>query len=175
MKRIKLFCCLAAAALFAAGCGALFRTPEEMAQEEARIEQLVAQRLSARKYRVNFNFMNPSRGGSRAIDPTYGITVNDKHLISYLPYFGVAYDLPYGGGKGLNFESEIDEYSVRERRDRQVIEFTTKNDEDIFLYHLEVFPNGRADLRVRSRNREQIDYQGHLDEEFDPDEAETEN
>ena len=175
MKRIKLFCCLAAAVLLSAGCGALLRTPEEMAQEEARIEQLVAQRLGARKYRVNFNFMNPSRGGSRAIDPTYGITINDKHLVSYLPYFGVAYDLPYGGGKGLNFESEIDEYSVRERRDRQVIEFTTKNDEDIFLYHLEVFPNGRADLRVRSRNREQIDYQGHLDADFDPDEAETEN
>ena len=175
MKRIKLFCCLAAAVLLSAGCGALLRTPEEMAQEEARIEQLVAQRLGARKYRVNFNFMNPSRGGSRAIDPTYGITVNGTHLVSYLPYFGVAYDLPYGGGKGLNFESEIDEYSVRERRDRQVIEFTTKNDEDIFLYHLEVFPNGRADLRVRSRNREQIDYQGHLDADFDPDEAETEN
>lgn len=172
MKNCRHIIILALAAVLLAGCAVLGRTPEEQAAEEARIEQLVAQRLDARKYRVSVHFMNPNRGASRAVDPTYGITVNGTHLVSYLPYFGVAYDLPYGGGKGLNFESEIDEYVVGTRRGRQVIEFTTNNGEDIFLYHLEVFPNGNADLRVRSRNREQIGYQGHLEENFDPDEAE---
>lgn len=172
MKVSKLFFILALSAMPLAGCAALSRTPEEQAADEARIEQIVAQRLEARKYQVSVHFMRPARASARAVDTSYGITVNGTHLVSYLPYFGVAYNVPYGGGKGLNFESEIDEYVESARRDRRIIEFTTHNDEDIYLYHLEVFPNGNADLRVRSRNREQIDFQGNLEENFDPDEEE---
>ena len=169
MKRFKLFISLAAAALLLAGCAALYRTPEEQAADEARVARLVDERLDAQKYRMNVHFMTPARGGSRPVDVTYGITVNGKNLISYLPYFGVAYNLPYGGGKGLNFESTIDEYYESAKRDRRIVDYTTHNDEDVFIYHMEVFPNGTAYLRVRSRNREQIDFQGEIDPDFDPD------
>ena len=169
MKHVKLFICLAATAVLAAGCAALSRTPEEQAAEEARVARLVTERLDARKYQISVHFMNPNRGVSRPVDSTYGVTVNGSHLISYLPYFGVAYNLPYGGGKGLNFESEIDEYVENQRRDRRVIEFTPHTDEDVFLYRIEVYTNGNADIRVRSRNREQIEFHGELDPDFDPD------
>ena len=158
-----------AAVLLLAGCGVLSRTPEEKAAEEARTMQLVRQRLAARKYRVDIGFMKPLRGGMQSVTSPYSLTVNGSHLISYLPYIGVAYNLPYGGGKGLNFESEISEYTERWLGDRHIIVFVTKNDEDVLVYHLEVFDNGSADLNVRSRNRESIDFRGELNPDFDPD------
>ena len=59
MKRIKLFCILALATVSLAGCAALVRTPEEQAAEEARVAQLVEQRVGARKYRMDVHFMTP--------------------------------------------------------------------------------------------------------------------
>ena len=168
MKKTHLLPILAAAALLASGCGALFQTPEEKAAEDARVAALVPQRLDARSYRINVNYMQPRRGGQQALNTPYAITVDGTHLNSYLPYFGVAYDLPYGGGKGLNFESEIDAYSDTPRRDRRTIEFTTYNGEDYFYYRLEVFDNGRTSIRVQSRKRESIDYLGELDPDYDP-------
>ncbi len=173
MKRIKLFCSLALAVVLVAGCAALSRTPAEQAAEDARVERLVKQRLKARKYRIEVDFMQPMRGASRVLTSPYSVTVNEKHLVSYLPYMGVAYNVPYGGGKGLNFESEIEEYTEQKRGDRRIIEFVTDNDEDYLLYHIEVFDNGRADIHVQSRNREAIDFRGTLLPDFDPDEPDN--
>ena len=94
----------------------------------------------------------------------YSITVDGTHLRSHLPYIGVAYSVPYGGGKGLSFESEIEEYAEDDSRgDRRLIVFSTDNEEDYIVYRLTVFRNGSADLEVSSKNREPISYRGFLD------------
>jgi len=169
MKAHSLMITLTAAILLVAGCGILQRTPEEQAAEEARVEKLVRQRLDARKYKVDIDFMQPLRGGSRPLTSPYSVTVNGTHLISYLPYMGVAYDVPYGGGKALNFESEIQEYVEKARNGKRTIEFVTDNGEDVLVYQMVVFDNGRTDLRVQSRKREAIDFRGSLNPDADPD------
>ena len=169
MKAIHLILSLAAAAMLSAACGVLSSTPAEQAAEEARVEKLVRQRLADRKYRVDVDFMQPLRGAGQVLTTPYAITVNGKHLVSYLPYMGVAYNIPYGGGKGLNFESEIDEYVDKRKGDRHIIEFLTDSGEDYILYQLTVFENGRTDIHVQSRNRESIDFRGSIDPDFDPD------
>ncbi len=163
---------LLACVLTLPACGSLFQTPEQKAAEEARVEALVERRLDLRKFRIDITRMNPRRGMSRNVDYYYSITVNRDRVISHLPYFGVAYNLPYGGGQGLTFEADIDDYVQYQGTDRCVIDFTTHNDEDAFLYHLEIFPNGRTSVRVNSQNRESIDYQGELNPDFDPDKPE---
>ena len=82
---------------------------------------------------------------------------------------GEAYNVPYGGGKVLTFKDDIEQYiEDYSRPDRRIINFTTDNDEDYILYHFEVFPNGKATLRVSSHNRQAIDYMGTVDVDFDP-------
>ena len=169
MKAIHLILTLAAAAMLSTACGVLSSTPAEQAAEEARVEGLVKQRLAARKYRVYIDYMQPMRSAGQVVTTPYFVTVNEKHLVSYLPYMGVAYNIPYGGGKGLNFESEIDEYVDRRKGDRHIIEFLTDSGEDYILYQLTVFDNGRTDVHVQSRNRESIDFRGSIDPDFDPD------
>ena len=169
MKAIHLILTLAAAAMLSTACGVLSSTTPEQAAEDARVEKLVKQRLADRKYQIDIDYMQPLRGAGQVVTTPYSITVNGKHLVSYLPYMGVAYSVPYGGGKGLNFESEIDEYVERRKGERTLIEFVTDNGEDYLLYQLTVFENGRTDVHVQSRNRESIDFRGTLDPDFDPD------
>ena len=167
MMRHNTFCWLGSlvvAVVLAAGCGILSQSSEERRAEEARVAALVQERLDARQYVIAIEFVRPRRGGSQAVTSPYSITVDGAKLKSYLPYFGVVYNVPYGGGKGLNFDAEIDEYGENPaRRNRREIVFTTDNGEDYLVYRLTVFNNGRADLTVSSRDRESIGFSGHLD------------
>ena len=155
---------LVVAVVLAAGCGILRQSSEEKRAEEARVAAQVQERLDARQYQVSIQFMHPRRSAMQAVTSPYSITVDGTHLRSHLPYIGVAYNLPYGGGKGLTFESEIEEYAEDDSRgDRRLIVFSTDNEEDYIIYRLTVFRNGSADLEVSSKNRESISYRGFLD------------
>ena len=63
----------------------------------------------------------------------------------------------------MNFESKIGEYfETMPKADMREITLTTNNGEDTFLFVIDVFTNGKTTIRVRSRNREPIEYQGMM-------------
>ena len=147
--------------LFLAACGTLRQTPEE----RARIEQLVEQRLDARDFRIDVNYMIPLRGSGKAVSGGYSIKVDGTVIESHLPYAGVAHSVPYGGGKVLSFKDDIDEYadSGWQKNGERTIVFSTNNEEDIIVYTLTLFTNGRTDIRVHCQNRDDISFRGTLD------------
>ena len=133
-------------------------TPEE----KAAIEATVQENLDNRSFEIEVDQMNPMRGGAKHVT-NYSLKVDGDKLISQLPYFGQAWNLPYGGGKGMNFESKIREYfETMPKVDMREITLTTNNGEDTFLFVIDVFTNGKTTIRVRSRNRESIEYQGMM-------------
>jgi hypothetical protein len=74
--------------------------------------------------------------------------------------------VPYGGGKGLNFSAPIGSYQEEVAKNgKRRIEIGLTNEEDTYLYILEVFDNGSSTVSVTSRQREQISYSGDM--EFD--------
>ena len=149
----------------ASGCASLKQTPEE----KARIAQLVNQRLDEHRYQINIDYMTPRRGSGKAVSYSYTLTVDGTVVDSHLPYAGVAYDVPYGGGKVLTFKDDIDEYADSGwRKDRRTIAFSTNNEEDIIVYTLTVYENGRVYIDVHCRNREDISYRGTLDPDSYP-------
>ena len=90
--------------------------------------------------------------------------IRNDSLFSYLPYFGRAYDVPYGGGKGLNFDAPIESYEETLMKNGQRhIEIGLKNDEDTYLYTIKVFDNGSSSIEVQSRRRESISYSGEME------------
>jgi len=152
------FLILLAAVIGFSGCGALSMT----AEEEAQIEANVRDSLDNRNFTIDITRVYPQRGMSRQVT-SYSIGVHGDKLSSHLPYFGVAYNLPYGGGKGLTFDATISEYSETfPKADRRLINIGLNNGEDDFLYTLTIFENGRADVQVYSRNRERISYLGSV-------------
>ena len=92
------------------------------------------------------------------------VEVRNDSLISYLPYFGRAYSVPYGGGKGLNFSERIGSYEeALLKNGKHHIEIGVTNEEDTYLYTIDVYDNGNSTIAVQSRQREPISYAGRIE------------
>jgi hypothetical protein len=137
---------------------------EERAARAAEQAAKVTKALEARDYKIAVNRMYPMKGSSRSVSYGYSIEVRNDSLISYLPYFGGAYNVPYGGGKGLNFSERIGSYreSQKNNGERQ-IEINVTNEEDTYIYLIKVFSNGNSSIDVTSRQRDHISYSGELE------------
>ena len=137
---------------------------EERAAMAAEQAAKVTKALEARDYKIAVNRMYPMKGSSRSVSYGYSVEVRNDSLISYLPYFGGAYNVPYGGGKGLNFSERIGSYreSQKNNGERQ-IEINVTNEEDTYIYLIKVFSNGNSSIDVTSRQRDHISYSGELE------------
>ncbi|MDR2469574.1 MAG: DUF4251 domain-containing protein [Tannerella sp.] len=129
----------------------------------------VRQQIESRRYKISVNRMLPGRGASQYLSSSYSLTVKGDTIISYLPFIGQAYSLPYGGGKGLNFESTITVYAVTfNARGTAQISLQTRSENDVLRYHIEIFDNGTSSIRVTSNNRQSISFYGRLEKEMPP-------
>ena len=139
-------------------------TSEERAAQKAEQVKKVAAALNARNYKISVARMYPMSGQSKTVSYGYSVEVRNDSLFSYLPYFGRAYNVPYGGGKGLNFSAPIGSYQERTMKNgMRRIEIGLTNEEDTYLYTLEVFDNGSASVNVQARQREHISYSGDME------------
>ena len=138
-------------------------TSEERAARAAEQKRKVLTALTQRNYKISIDRMYMSRGGSKSVSYGYSVEVRNDSLISYLPYFGRAYNVPYGGGKGLNFSERIGSYrELMEKNGKRHIEIGLKNEEDTYLYTIDVFDNGNSSIDVQSRQRDPISYSGEM-------------
>lgn len=137
---------------------------ESRNEKKAQTERAVKEAIDSRKYKINVNRMNPMRGTSRALTTNYSLKVSNDSVYSYLPYFGVAYNIPYGGGKGLVFSEPITEYKTKElKKGRMQIDFKTRSEGDNYEYSLTIYPNGSTTIHVQASNRQSISYTGDVD------------
>ena len=142
-------------------CTSLSRV--ERTERDAKVAQAVENVLSERSYTVTISMMYPRRGNSVNVTPDFSLQVKGDTLMSYLPYYGRAYSVPYGGGKGLNFTAPIQDYrETRGHKGNTLISFVVNNGEDILKYNLDIYANGSTTINVISRNRESISYSGYL-------------
>ena len=133
------------------------------AEKEAQVARQVQEALDTRHYTIVVDWMKPLGGFARHVSSNYELTVNGDEIDCYLPYVGEAYHLPYGGGKGLNFKGKIENYSmIYPTSNRSHIEFTVINDEDSYLYRIDVFNNGKAYIDIVARDRDAISFDGEM-------------
>lgn len=149
-------------------CG--YATTQERQAAKAHVAAQVGQAQTDRHYKIIIDMMYPQRGRAINVTSDYSLEVRNDTLVSYLPYFGRAYSLPYGGGKGLNFSAPLRRYvATKAKKDMTRILAETKNEEDCYAFQIEVFDNGRGTVYLRSREREPVSYSGRIALE-DPDE-----
>lgn len=154
-----LYAVLAFVVLFT-GCA----TPADRAVEQTERTGKVAAALGDRHYKIVVTMMNPLRGGSRQVSPEFFLEVKGDTLVSYLPYFGRAYQVPYGGGKGLNFTEVIKDYETQVmKKGRTQVTMKVKNEEDTYLFRVDVYDNGEAHIALQPQQRERISYSGEID------------
>ena len=147
--------------LLLAGCGT--GNGLTKAEREALVTRQVQEGLDTRHYTIAVDWMKPLGGMPRHVSSNYELTVNGDEVDSYLPYVGEAYRLPYGGGKGLNFKGKIDNYTITyPTSNRSHIEFTVTNEEDSYLFRIDVFSNGKSIIDIIARDKDAISFDGEM-------------
>ncbi|MCF0177746.1 MAG: DUF4251 domain-containing protein [Bacteroidales bacterium] len=159
MKKIVLLLASVAMLFGIVGCGSIERTPEERAEAKQNMSDIKAA-LKDKNFTITADFIIPLRGGSSAITGGYHITVNGDELMSDLPYYGEAWSLPYGGGHGLHFTSDIEKMKYRRVSDHYEINLKARDTEGTFDYFITIYDTGRAEIQVESTFFDTVRYTG---------------
>jgi len=126
--------------------------------------QVVKEQIDSKHYTINVDRMLPMNGQSRQLTSSYSLTIKGDTVISHLPYFGQAYSVPYGGGKGLIFEAPITVYTLSfDNKSTGKISFQTRSEDDVYQFNVQIFNNGSTTIQVTPNNRQSISFYGDLD------------
>lgn len=137
---------------------------QSRSEKKARIERAVKEAVDAKTYEINVDRMHPIKGGSRTLTTNYSLKVRNDSVYSYLPYFGVAYSVPYGGGKGMIFNEPLTDYTTKKLKKGKVqVTFQTRSEGDNYEYSLTIYPNGSTTINVQATNQQSISYTGEMD------------
>jgi len=137
-------------------------SPNAIANSEQA--QIIKERIDHRKYTINVDRMLPMSGQSRQLTSNYSLTIKSDTVLSHLPYFGQAYSVPYGGGKGLIFEAPITVYTLSyDRKGMANISFQTRSEDDVYRFNVQIFNNGSSTIQITPNNRQSISFYGDLD------------
>lgn len=159
MKRI-LF--IITAAIILVACATTDRQQNDRKKQEKA--EMISRAVCNRDFKINVQTAHPTRGMSVQLTADFDLRIKGDNVVSYLPYFGRAYNVPYGGGKGLNFSGVTEDFKITQpKRDRKHVEFSVKNDEDTYKFHIDIFDNGSASINVMPQQREMISFNGEIE------------
>jgi hypothetical protein len=105
----------------------------------------------------------PIGGATRQLTSNFDLRVAGDSLISYLPYFGRAYNPPMPGEGGFRFTSTNFKYSSKaKKKDSWEISLEPTDQRDVRKMILRIFENGSATLQVNSNDRQPISFSGYI-------------
>ena len=152
----------AAAEQAAAACKGAAVTCTSVKKEQKK--EAVRQLIVSEDYKIDVNTAMPMRGRSIPLTSQYSLQIRNDSVFSYLPYYGRAYSVPYGGGSGLIFNAPLKEYTMdMDKKGNAVIKFSARSPEDFFEFRAKVFPDGTTSIDVTMQNRQAISYRGEVD------------
>ncbi len=133
-------------------------------EKEQQKASAVKEQVVSKNYKLEVNTAFPMSGRMVNLTTPYSLEVKNDSVFSYLPYYGRAYSIPYGGGKGLIFNAPIDEYNMEyNKKGEAKIKLVAHTEEDNFQYNISIYSNGSASINVDMQNRQSISYSGDLE------------
>jgi hypothetical protein len=108
----------------------------------------------------------PQSGRSVDLTTNYGfIEISDEIGKAHLPYFGRAYNVPYGGRGGIIFSGEIENIELSKNADKLRVNYSFEvRDKDYYQVSMNIGYNGDASVVITSTSRGRISYQGYISE-----------
>lgn len=138
-----------------------FAQTKKEKQEKERQE--LKEVIDSYKFSVDVNTAYPRRGKTVYLTSPYSLEVKNDSLVSWLPYYGRAYSVPYGGGEGLIFKTSIDDYNVEyTKKGAAKIILKARTKEDTYKFIINIYPGGLANIDVTMVNRDGISFTGQL-------------
>ena len=132
----------------------------------SQVSNSIADLIKAQDYVFVAQTASPTRGGLRQLDPGYDLVVKKDSVVAFLPYFGRSYNAPIGSTDGgIKFTSTAFEYNVKDRnKGGWDIQIKPTDNKDVRILQLSVFENGSASLIVTSNSRQNISFNGRIEE-----------
>lgn len=108
--------------------------------------------------------VNPLRGRSRQLTSEYDVTLKNDSLVSYLPFFGRAYQAPMDPAQGgIQFTSTNFSYSANmNKKGGWIVSIIPKDFQSVQQMTFTIFGNGNATLNVTNTNRDPISFNGRI-------------
>lgn len=120
--------------------------------------------ISERNFTLTATTAMPMGGPSKRLDGSYGFQVKNDSVYSYLPYYGRAFSVPYGGGEGLNFDGLIHNYTVEQtKRNNTRINLSVVTKEDTYKIMLEIGIDGGALIQISPNNKQGMTFNATLE------------
>lgn len=157
MKRFYYVILLMSVVIAGIGCASTKSVGTE--EEQLALKQLI----ESGEYKIEATMAYPRRGRSVPLTSSYSVEIKNDSVFSYLPFYGRAYTIPYGGGNGLNFNAPVQDYSVKYNKGAAEIKFNAQTSEDLYRYTLNVYPDGTSNIDVVMQQRESMRYSGRLE------------
>ncbi|MFS8083696.1 MAG: DUF4251 domain-containing protein [Ginsengibacter sp.] len=108
--------------------------------------------------------VTPQRGSIKILTTPYDVTVKKDTLVSFLPYFGRAYQAPVNPTDvAVQFTSTKFKYSVMPaKKNSWEVKIVPMDNSDIREMIFDIFNDGSASLNILSNYRDAISYRGHI-------------
>jgi len=133
---------------------------EKRAQKAEEIEGL----LTARNFVFRPQQALPTGWRNVQLNFFFDAEIKGDTIISYLPFYGVAYHAEYGGRNSpLSFTKPIENYKIEKDKKGYRIGFEVKNEMDYMTFTFRISETGYASLTVTSVNRQPISYHGIIE------------
>ena len=144
MRNIRLFF-FVGIVLFFGGQSLYSQSKKERKEQKAKE---IKEMIENGRFTIKVDRALPMGGRTVHLTTPYSLEIRRDSAISYLPYFGRAYSLPY--------------QSTFDKKGTARIKFVARTKEDTFRFDVQVFSNGSAIISVTPTNRQNITYQGEL-------------
>ncbi len=145
-------------------CSSTRATSSPPSPADAAKTEHIALMLENKLYKVDFTRASPISGPSFTLNYPYYVSVIGDRVESFLPYFGRAYMVPYGGGEGLRFTAPTRNYKMEiDKRGRYQISFEAQTSEDNYTFELEIYPTGESRLAIYAMKKQRISFSGDID------------
>ncbi|HEY9343091.1 MAG TPA: DUF4251 domain-containing protein [Hanamia sp.] len=120
--------------------------------------------IDAHEFKFIAERVTPLRGRMRHLTSSYDVTVKNDSLVSYLPFFGRAYQAPMNPSEGgIQFTSTQFSYEVNaDKKNSWNVIIKPKDQQDVQQFLFTIFDNGTATLNVTSTNRDPISFYGNI-------------
>ncbi|MBN9384553.1 MAG: DUF4251 domain-containing protein [Chitinophagaceae bacterium] len=164
MKPIHIYtaCLLALLALCSlpAHTNAQSTKQDKQSAKEAAIKSLV----DSQNYVFVAQSALPLSGRVRQLTSDYDLRVTKNSIISYLPYFGRAYQAPLDPTKGgIQFTSKDFDYTTTPgKKSGWTVQIKPKDYRDVQQMTLSISASGYGSLQVVSTNRQPISFNGYI-------------
>ena len=134
-------------------------------EKKAKAQLEMAELIQNGRFRFVARTANSELGNFNHLSSNYELVFDSLQVKAYLPYYGRAYMVPYGGSGGVNFEltaRSIDK-KWNERKKLFFISTELADSEDSYSISLSASLDGFADLTIHFRNRRWISYYGIIE------------